>query len=221
MGFAVSDTWLNLSYELHSRLCKFSGLHIWLSTPEAINPPVCRGNTQTASASIRFPSPIPPSNPVVQQFPPVPRWGADFKVFKNRLPKPRNGMSPSRLGWHENSLPLLQYMKQVFCQNIGRFRRYNTTMGSCPKPNWHEIHMARRCTALANGNGIRFGVELIVTAGWLDTPFHDRILPCHDHGGFIQLGSNTDICNISKFHQVGLSGSEGKLQTCLIKYVIP
>ncbi|MCY4249953.1 MAG: hypothetical protein OXC82_05890, partial [Rhodobacteraceae bacterium] len=81
--------------------------------------------------------------------------------------------------------------------------------------------MAGRCTALANGNGITFGVELIVTVVWLDTSIHDRILLRHDHVGFVQLGSDPDICDIPKFHQVGLSGSGGKLQTCLIKYAIP
>jgi len=32
--------------------------------------------------------------------------------------------------------------------------------GPCPRPNGHEIHIA-----LAHGNGSRFGVALIVTAG--------------------------------------------------------
>ena len=68
-----------------------------------------------------------------------------------------------------------------------------------PRPNGHDIH-----TALAHVSGIRFGVALIVTAGWLDTPVHVRILPRNDHGGFVQLGSDPDICNISRFHQAGL-----------------
>jgi len=53
---------------------------------------------QTASTSTPVPPSIPASNPAFQQSPAVPRWkGADFKIFKNRLPKLGNGMSPSRL----------------------------------------------------------------------------------------------------------------------------
>ncbi|MCY4307669.1 MAG: hypothetical protein OXC57_05255 [Rhodobacteraceae bacterium] len=80
--------------------------------------------------------------------------------------------------------------------------------------------MARRCTALAHGNGIRSGGDLIVMAGWLDTTVHDRILPRHDHGGFIRPGSDPDICDISGSHQTGLFRSGGKLQTCVVKYII-
>ena len=168
------------------RVPKNRGLHTWIHTPEAINPPA------------------------FQQSPPVPRCVcADFKIFKNRLPNPLNGMSPSRLGGRKNSLPLLPYMEQLPCQNIRRFRRCSKTAGLCPRPNGHDIH-----SALAHGHGIRFGAALIVTAGWLDTPVHD-------HGGFVQPGSNPDVYDISGFHQAGLFGSAGKLQTLYIQVCNP
>ncbi|MCY4250230.1 MAG: hypothetical protein OXC82_07340 [Rhodobacteraceae bacterium] len=81
--------------------------------------------------------------------------------------------------------------------------------------------MARRCTALAHGNGSRSGGDLIVMAGWLDTTVHDRMLTRHGHGGCIQPGSGSDIGDISGFHQAGLFRSGGKLQACMVRYVIP
>ena len=57
-------------------------------------------------------------------------------------------------------------------------------------------------------------------AGWLDTTVHDRILTRHDHGGFIRPGSDPDIGDISGSHQAGLFRSGGKLQTCVVKYII-
>jgi len=59
--------------------------------------------------------------------------GIPCSSFRNRLPKPRNGISPSRFVCHKNSLPTPHYMKKVSCHDIRCFRRCNTTIG--PDPN--------------------------------------------------------------------------------------
>ena len=112
----------------------FWGLHTSIHTPETINPPVCQDDILTGIVS----TPVPSSISCQQSsFPTIPACslmaGADFKIFKNRLPKPRNGMSPSRLGCRETSLPLLSYMERLSCQNIRRFRRCSKTMPPFPR----------------------------------------------------------------------------------------
>ncbi|MCY4309536.1 MAG: hypothetical protein OXC57_14870 [Rhodobacteraceae bacterium] len=63
--------------------------------------------------------------------------------------------------------------------------------------------MARRCTATAHGNGIRLGVELIVTSRWLDPPpVHDRIFPVMAMEDLFN-GVPIRICGIFGFHQAG------------------
>ena len=60
-----------------------------------INPPACQGSLQAGPAR----RPVHPRH----FLPFLDARGADPKAFSNRLPKPRDSMSPSRPGGHSNS----------------------------------------------------------------------------------------------------------------------